>query len=500
MPAAAPLSGQTVEAFAASVAHARLLSIGLNCAYGARQLMPYLERLAAVAETRISAHPNAGLPNVMGGYDETPEMFAEDVGEYMRRGLVNIVGGCCGTHPGTHLRTGEDRRPLYAAPVARTASRNGARRAGAPAGGPRGQLHQHRRAHERRRIGAKFARLIREGNYEEALRWPARAGRGRGAGRRCLHGRRADRRARGDADVPQPDGFGTRDRPRAGDDRLVEVGGTRRRDSKVTQGKSVVNSISLKEGEAEFLRRAAEIHRYGAAAVVMLFDERGQADTSERKIEVAERAYRLLTENGFPAEDIVFDPQRAGRRHGNPRTRRIRQSLYRRHTLDQGAPAPREGFGRRLELSFAFRGNNAVREAMHSAFLYHAIRAGMDMGIVNPQMLRVYSEIEPELLARVEDVILCRRADAAERLTEYAQRCSRPPDRTQAPDAWRAGPLEERIDHAMLKGVADYIEQDALEGYEALGSPMAVIDTLLMPAMERVGALFGEGKMFLPRS
>ena len=232
----------------------------------------------------------------------------------------------------------------------------------------------------------------------------------------------------------------------------------------------------------------------------MLFDERGQADTCERKIEVAERAYKLLTDNGFPPEDIIFDPNVLAVATGIPEhdgyakafidaTRWIKENLP--HAKVSGGVS---------NLSFAFRGNNAVREAMHSAFLYHAIRAGMDMGIVNPQLLRVYSEIEPELLARVEDVILCRRADAAERLTEYAQEVRQTAETApQAPDAWRAGTLEERIGHAMLKGVADYIEQDALEGYEALGTPMAVIDTLLMPAMERVGALFGEGKMFLPQ-
>ena len=269
----------------------------------------------------------------------------------------------------------------------------------------------------------------------------------------------------------------------------------------VTQGKAVVNSISLKEGEEEFLRRAREIHRYGAAAVVMLFDERGQADTFGRKIEVAERAYRLLTGAGFPAEDIIFDPNILAVATGI-----AEHDGYAKAFIDatrwikEHLPYAKVSGGV-SNLSFAFRGNNAVREAMHSAFLYHAIRAGMDMGIVNPQMLRVYDQIEPELLERVEDVILCRRADAAERLTEYAhtlrEEAAAAP--AEAPDAWRGGSLQERIDHAMLKGIADHIEEDALEGYRTLGSPMEVIDRLLMPAMERVGTLFGEGKMFLPQ-
>ena len=492
------LSGQTVEAFAASVSHAELLSIGLNCAYGARQLLPYLERLAAVAETRVSAHPNAGLPNVMGGYDETPEMFAEDVGEYLRRGLVNIVGGCCGTTPAhifelskiagqyaprplpehRHTTVLSGLEPLRIVPEANFINIG-----------------------ERTNVAgsAKFARLIREGNYEEALS-VARAQVDAGAQivDVCMD----------DGLIDGPAAMRTFLNLMASEPEIAHV--PVMIDSskwevlaaglEATQGKSVVNSISLKEGEAEFLRRAAEIHRFGAAAVVMLFDERGQADTCERKVEVAERAYKLLTDNGFPPEDIIFDPNVLAVATGIPEhdgyakafidaTRWIKENLP--HAKVSGGVS---------NLSFAFRGNNAVREAMHSAFLYHAIRAGMDMGIVNPQLLRVYSEIEPELLARVEDVILCRRADAAERLTEYAQEVRQTAEMSpQAPDAWRAGTLEERIGHAMLKGVADYIEQDALEGYEALGTPMAVIDTLLMPAMERVGALFGEGKMFLPQ-
>ena len=492
------LSGQTVEAFYASVSHARLLSVGFNCAYGARQLMPYLERLAAVAEFRISAHPNAGLPNVMGGYDETPEMFARDVSEYMRRGLVNIVGGCCGTTPAhifelakiagnyaprpvpapKHVTTLSGLEPLRIVPEANFVN-----------------------VGERTNVAgsAKFARLIREGNYEEALS-VARAQDDAGAQivDVCMD----------DGLIDGAEAMRTFLNLMASEPEIARVPAMIDSSKwevlvaglQVTQGKAVVNSISLKEGEAEFLRRAQEIPRYGAAAVVMLFDERGQADTYERKTEVASRAYKLLTDAGFPAEDIIFDPNVLAVATGIPEhdsyakafidaTRWIKHNLP--HAKVSGGVS---------NLSFAFRGNNAVREAMHSAFLYHAIRAGMDMGIVNPQMVRVYSEIEPELLERVEDVILCRRPDAAERLTEYAQQVRTVAQtQPQAPDAWRAGTLGERIGHAMLKGVADFIEQDALEGYETLGSPMAVIDTLLMPAMEHVGTLFGEGKMFLPQ-
>ncbi len=493
------LSGQTVEAFYASVRHADLLSVGFNCAYGAKQLLPYLERLAAVAETRISAYPNAGLPNVMGGYDETPEMFAEDVGEYMRRGLVNIVGGCCGTTP-AHIFELQKIAGRYT-PRPRPEVRHTTVLSGLE---PLSIVPEANfiNVGERTNVAgsARFARLIRESSYEEALS-VARAQ--VEAGAQII-------------DVCMDDGL--IDGPRAmrtflnllaSEPEIARVPTmidssrweTLVAGLEVTQGKAVVNSISLKEGEETFLARAAEIRRYGAAAVVMLFDEQGQADTFERKIAVAERAYRLLTGAGFPAEDIIFDPNILAVATGIAShdgygkafidaTRWIKEHLP--YAKVSGGVS---------NLSFAFRGNNAVREAMHSAFLYHAIRAGMDMGIVNPQMLKIYSDIEPELLERVEDVILYRRPDAAERLAEFAQQVrSQSAAQPQAPDdAWRQLPLRERIDRAMLKGIAEFAEQDALEGYRELGSPMAVIDTLLMPAMEHVGTLFGEGKMFLPQ-
>ena len=492
------LSGQTVEAFAVSVSHANLLSVGLNCAYGAKQLLPYLERLAAVAGTRISAHPNAGLPNVMGGYDETPEMFAGDVGEYMRRGLVNIVGGCCGTTPAhifelskisgdyaprpvpapKHITTLSGLEPLRIVPEANFIN-----------------------VGERTNVAgsARFARLIREANYEEAL---------------------SVARAQVDAgaqivDVCMDDGL--IDGPEAMRDFLNLMGSepeiaavpvmidsskweVLETGLRVVQGKSVVNSISLKEGEQEFLHRARLIRRYGAAAVVMLFDEQGQADTYARKIDVAQRAYKLLTDDGFPAEDIIFDPNILAVATGiEAHDAYARDFIEAVRWIKRNLPHAKISGGV-SNLSFAFRGNNAVREAMHSVFLYHAIQAGMDMAIVNPQMLQIYSDIEPGLLERVEDVILCRRADAAERLTEYASQFTKTgATQTQHTDAWRSEPLGKRIEYAMLKGVADYIEQDALEGYRTLGSPLAVIDQLLMPAMEVVGNLFGQGKMFLPQ-
>jgi len=493
------LSGQTVEAFYASLSHADLLSIGFNCAFGARQLLPYLEQLAAIADMRISAHPNAGLPNVMGGYDETPQMFAADVEEYLKRGLLNIAGGCCGTTPEHifELRKIVDRyaprplpecrrqtvlsglEPLYITPEANFVN-----------------------VGERTNVAgsAKFARLIREGNYEEALS-VARAQVEAGAqvvdvcmDDGLIDGPQAMRHFL-NLMASEPEIARVPVMIDSSKWEVLEAG------LRAEQGKSVVNSISLKEGEEKFLARAREIHRYGAAAVVMLFDEEGQADTYARKIAVAERAYRLLTENGFPAEDIIFDPNILAVATGiEAHDRYALDFIEATRWIKTRCPGVKVSGGV-SNLSFAFRGNNTVREAMHSVFLYHAIRAGMDMGIVNPQMLQIYDTIEPQLLERVEDVILCRRPDAAERLSEYAQQIkstagSRP---AEAVESWRTAPLKERIAHAMLKGISDHIEADALEGYHTLGSPMQVIDTLLMPAMEQVGELFGAGKMFLPQ-
>ena len=493
------LSGQTVEAFWVSVSHARLLSVGLNCAYGARQMLPYLERLAAVAEVRVSAHPNAGLPNVMGGYDETPEMFAANVEEYLRRGLLNIVGGCCGTTPEHIFELSKI--------VGRYAPR--------PLPAPRHEtvlsgLEPLRIVPEANFINvgertnvagsARFARLIREHNYEEALS-VARA--------QVEAGAQIVDVCMDDGLIDGVEAMRTFLNLMASEPEIARVPTmidsskweVLRTGLEVTQGKSVVNSISLKEGEESFLRRAREIHRYGAAVVVMLFDERGQADTYERKIEVAARAYRLLTEAGFPPEDIIFDPNILAVATGIAEHDRYALDFIEAVRWIKAHLPYTKVSGGVSNLSFAFRGNNAVREAMHSVFLYHAIRAGMDMGIVNPQMLRLYDEIEPELLERVEDVILCRRPDASERLSEYAQQVHQTAGQgQQAPDdAWRAEPLAERIAHALRKGITEHIEEDALEGLRTLGSPMAVIDTLLMPAMEQVGTLFGAGKMFLPQ-
>ncbi|MFI3259196.1 MAG: methionine synthase [Rikenellaceae bacterium] len=497
------LAGQTVEAFYNSLSHAKLISVGFNCAFGAKQLQPYLERLSQIAGCAISAHPNAGLPNVMGGYDETPEMFADDVEEYLKKGVINIIGGCCGTTP-QHIL-------CLASIAAKYAPRTTPKFTPTTTLSGLEPLTIRPEANfinvgERSNVAgsAKFARLIREGNYEEAL---------------------SIARAQVDAgaqiiDVCMDDGMIDAEEVMhhflclmASEPEIARVPlmidsskwDVLIKGLKVSQGKSIVNSISIKEGEQAFIDKAMQIHNLGAAAVVMLFDEQGQADSYERKIEVAERAYKLLTEAGFPAEDIIFDANVLAvatgiEEHDSYGKAFIEATRWIKTNLPYAKVS-----GGVSNLSFAFRGNNTVREAMHSVFLYHAIEAGMDMAIVNAQMLQIYDQIEPELLEIIEDVILCRKENASERLIEKAERIKSEASGNTGVKSekslaqWRALPLSERIGYAMLKGVTEYIEADSAEGYEQLGSPMRVIDELLMPAMEQVGKLFGEGKMFLPQ-
>ncbi len=494
------LSGQTIEAFYTSVSHAGLLSVGLNCGFGAEQMQPYVARLASVAECAVSAHPNAGLPNGFGGYDETPQRMAETIDGYLREGLLNIVGGCCGT------------TPVHIAEIARVADGRAPRKVPAPSHvttlsgletlrvTPEANFVN---VGERTNVAgsAKFAGMIREGRYEEALsvaRQQVEGGAqiidvcmddglidGVGAMRDFLN-----------LLMAEPDIARVPVMIDSSKWEVIEAG------LRCVQGKSVVNSISLKEGEAEFLRRAALVRRYGAAAVVMLFDERGQADTFERKIEVAGRAYRLLTEAGFPPEDIVFDPNVLSVATGIEQHDRYGLDFIRAcGWIKKNCPYAKVSGGV-SNLSFSFRGNNTVREAMHSVFLYHAIAEGMDMGIVNPSMLQVYDEIPKPLLELCEDVVLARRADATERLTAYAQQI-KDKKGTAADDGerlrWRSGTVAERLAHAMLKGIADYVDEDTEEAYRELGNPLAVIEGPLMSGMNRVGELFGEGKMFLPQ-
>ncbi len=494
------LSGQMIDAFYHSLSHANLISIGLNCAFGAKQMLPYVERLSSISEIYVSAHPNAGLPNVMGGYDETPEMFLADAEEYLARGVVNIIGGCCGTTP-EHIKLLRSAINKYS-PRKATQSTPSTTLTGLET------LHINSQSNfinigERGNVAgsAKFARLIREGAFEEALsvvRAQVTAGAqivdicmddGMIDGVEAMHNFLC-------LIASEPEISRVPLMIDSSNWEVILAG------LKVTQGKSIVNSISLKEGEESLIQKAMEIHRFGAAAVVMLFDERGQADTYERKIEIAERAYNILTSNGFPAEDIIFDPNILSVATGiEAHDSYAKAFIDATAWIKQNLPHAKVSGGV-SNLSFSFRGNNTVREAMHSAFLYHAIKVGMDMAIVNAQMVQIYDQIDPELLELIEDVILCRRSDGAERLTEYAQRIKGSATSTKdqsAQNEWRSLPLSERVQHAMIKGVGDFIEVDTMEGYELLSSPMRVIDELLMPAMEQVGKLFGEGKMFLPQ-
>ncbi|MEG1982769.1 MAG: methionine synthase [Alistipes sp.] len=492
------LSGQTIEAFYTSITQADPLAVSLNCSFGAQALLPHLERLAAVAECRVAAYPNAGLPNVMGGYDETPARFAADVEAYLQRGLVNLVGGCCGTTPAhifeltkivskyaprplpspKHITTLSGLEPLRIVPESNFINIG-----------------------ERTNVAgsAKFARLIREGNFNEALT-VARAQVDAGAqvvdicmDDGLIDGKEAMRHFL-NLIAAEPEIARVPVMIDSSKWEVLEEG------LRVWQGKSIVNSISLKEGEEAFRQKARKIHRYGAAAVVMLFDQKGQADTYERKIEVATRAYNILTADGFPAEDIIFDPNVLAVATGiEAHDSYARDFIEATRWIKQHLPQAKVSGGV-SNLSFAFRGNNTVREAMHAVFLYHAIDAGMDMGIVNPQLLQVYDTIEPELLQRVEDVILCRRTDASERLSDYATTHRQTAEaHAQTSESWRALPLQARMAYAMRNGLDEYIAADALEGYQSLGSSLLVIDQLLMPAMEEVGQLFASGKMFLPQ-
>lgn len=495
------LSGQTVEAFYASVAHAEPLAVGFNCSFGAKQLLPYLKRLADVSRFAVSVYPNAGLPNLSGGYDETPEMMASDMEEYMRQGLVNIVGGCCGT------------TPAHIAAIARTAA--GYRPRLLPGYDPKTVLSgleplvvdensNFINIGERTNVAgsAKFAKLIREEKYEEALAVARRQTEG---GANMIDVCFDDGMIDGPAAMTRFLNMAAGEPETARVPFMIDSSSweTLEAGLRCVQGKPVVNSISLKEGEGEFLRRAKLIRRYGAAAVVMLFDEKGQADTYERKTEVAARAYGLLTQNGFPPEDIIFDPNVLAVATGMPEHDAYALDFIRAvEWIRKNLPRANVSGGV-SNLSFSFRGIDKVRRAMHSVFLYHAVRAGMNMGIVNPAMTTVYSEIEPELLELATDVVLNRRADAGERLAAYAEKVkAEKPGGGKAVAAereWRSLPVAGRIEYAMLKGMDEYIEEDAAEAYRQAGDPLAVIDGMFMPPMEKVGELFGSGMMFLPQ-
>ncbi len=495
------LSGQTTEAFWNSLSHIKPLSIGLNCALGAALMRPYIEELARVADTYVSAHPNAGLPNPLAesGYDESPAETAAMLKEFAQAGFLNIVGGCCGTTP-AHIRAiaqaieGIAPRKIPAiSPMTRLAGLE-------PFNIGDDALFVN--VGERTNVtGSKaFARLILAGDYNQALT-VARTQVENGAqiidinmDEAMLDSRAAMQRFL-NLVAAEPDISRVPVMIDSSDWNVLEAG------LKCVQGKPIVNSISMKEGEAEFLRRASLCRRYGAAVIVMAFDEQGQADTRDRKVNICTRSYRLLVDRlGFPPQDIIFDPNIFAvatgiEEHDNYAVDFIEATRIIRRTLPYAKIS-----GGVSNVSFSFRGNDPVREAIHTVFLYHAIRAGLTMGIVNAGQLGVYAEIPADLLAHVEDIILNRRPDAAERMVAFAATVKGGAARVSSEDlTWREAPVGERLTHALVKGISTYIEEDTEQARLQSERPIHVIEGPLMAGMNVVGDLFGEGKMFLPQ-
>jgi 5-methyltetrahydrofolate--homocysteine methyltransferase len=492
------LSGQLLEAFWNSIEHARPFSVGLNCSLGPREMRPYIEDLSRIAPAYVSAYPNAGLPNAFGGFDETPETMSRDLSDFAANGWVNVVGGCCGTTPAHVAAIAAAVRGLP--PRRRARPEPFTRLSGLEPLTIRPDSNFIVIGERTNVTGSpRFARAILAGDDEAALAVARQQVEG-GANildvnldegmldsvrvmTRFLHRVAAEPDI---ARIPIMVDSSNWD--------VLEAG------LKCLQGKGVVNSISLKEGEDVFRERARRIRRYGAAVVVMAFDERGQATTADRKVEIARRAHRILTEDvGFPPQDVIHDPNvltvATGIEEHNSYGVQFLEAARR---IKEGLPLAKVSGGI-SNVSFSFRGHNEVRGAMHAAFLYHAIRAGLDMGIVNAGQLEVYEEIDPELRRLVEDVLLDRRSDATERLLKFAER-SRP--RAAEPpreEAWRRATVEERLSHALVRGVIEHVEEDVEEALARYGKPLAVIEGPLMAGMGVVGELFGSGKMFLPQ-
>lgn len=503
------LSGQTIDSLLYSVSHIDLLTVGLNCSFGARDLKPYLSKLGRLARYYISAHPNAGMPNQFGEYDQTPEMMVEQIKEYLSERLVNVIGGCCGTTP-QHIKAIAD-----AVETLRKTSPD--------------IVKPHKpadRAHEMRLSGLdglivdkrektfynvgertnvagsrKFVRLISEKNYEEALDI-ARAEVEAGAD--IIDVNMDDAMLDAEAEMvrflnllaAEPDVARLPIMIDSSKWNVIEAG------LKCMQGKAIVNSISLKEGEEKFLDHARTIKRYGAATVVMAFDEKGQADTFERRTEICARAYKLLTEKiGFNPEDIIFDPNVLAiatgiEAHNNYAVDFIKTVRWIKANLPYAKIS-----GGISNLSFSFRGNNPVREAMHCVFLHHAIAEGMDMGIVNPSTMMRYEDIDPELRDKLEDVVLNRRPDATEIMVDYAEiaKAKAQGAKVVANDEWRQGTVESRLQYALQKGITEHLEVDLKEAMEKYPMAIDIIEKPLMDGMNMVGELFGQGKMFLPQ-
>ena len=494
------VTGQTVEAFWNSISNAPLLSVGMNCALGPKEMRPLIEELSKIAPIYVSCYPNAGLPNPLlpTGFPETPETLAPQLREWAENGWLNVVGGCCGTTPphikaiAEAVRNLRRRIPPKIEPYLRLS--------GLEALTVRADSNFLNVGERTNVTGSpKFSKLILGGQYEEALAI---------ARQQVENGAQI-------IDVNMDEGMLDSEKAMVHFLNLIAsepdickvpvmIDSSRwsvlEAGLKCIQGKGVVNSISLKEGEEKFLQQARLVKRYGAAVVVMAFDEQGQADTLERKIEICTRCYKLLTEKiGFPPQDIIFDPNiltvaTGIDEHNNYAVNFIEATRW----IKQNLPHAKVSGGI-SNISFSFRGNNVVREAMHSAFLYHAIKAGLDMGIVNAGMLEVYEEIPKDLLELVEDVLLNRRSDATERLVKFADSVKQKGKAEVVEDAWRQGTVEERLSHALVKGIVDYIDLDTEEARQKYPKPLDIIEGPLMAGMNIVGDLFGSGKMFLPQ-
>jgi len=494
------LSGQTIRAFLASVGHADLLSIGLNCSFGAKDLKPYLQEVSAHSSSFVSAYPNAGLPNQFGEYDETPETMAVQVKEYIDEQLVNIIGGCCGTTP-DHIATYQE-LIKKAKPRERRVKSINLELSGL-------ELLEIEESSLFVNIGERcnvagskaFLRLINEKNYEEALRI---------ARKQVEDGAQIIDINMDDAMLDSKEEMVTFLHYLSSEPEIsrvpfmidsskwevIEAG------LKCIQGKCIVNSISLKEGEEDFLKKARLIRSYGAAAIVMAFDEKGQADSFERKTQICTRAYYLLVDKvGFPPQDIIFDPNILAiatgiEEHSNYGVDFLNAISW----IKQNLPYAKISGGV-SNLSFSFRGNNVVREAIHSVFLYYAIKEGMDMGIVNAGMLQIYEDIDPDLLEHVEDIVLNRRPDATERMIELAEKVKNRAsgEKEEKVDEWRSRPLQGRLEYALIKGISDFLEEDLAEALTQYDSAIDIIEKPLMSGMNIVGDLFGDGKMFLPQ-
>ncbi|WP_447971771.1 methionine synthase [Nitrospira sp. M1] len=492
------LSGQVIEAFWNSVSHANVLSVGINCALGAKQMRPYIEELSGIAPVYISCYPNAGLPNAFGGFDETPERMGEDLREFANNGWLNIVGGCCGSTPDHIQAIAEAVSDLP--PHEPVSSSHVTRLSGLEAISIRPEANFINIGERTNVTGSpKFAKLILNGNFEEALAVARQQVEG---GAQIIDINMDEGMLDSEKAMvhflhliaSEPDICRVPIMIDSSRWSVIEAG------LQCIQGKGVVNSISLKEGEEKFKEQARIVRRFGAAVVVMAFDEVGQADTAERKVEICSRAYKILTEEiHFPPEDIIFDPNiltvaTGIEEHNNYAVNFIEATKQIKATLPHCKVS-----GGLSNISFSFRGNNVVREAMHTAFLYHAIKAGLDMAIVNAGQLGVYAEIPKDLLELVEDVLLNRREDATERLVTFAETVKQGGKVVVKDEAWRQGTVQERLSHALVKGLVEFIIEDVEEARQQYDKPLHVIEGPLMDGMNIVGDLFGSGKMFLPQ-